>query len=105
MAITSIKLKSGPAANVLYSTSTVSKAITAVYLCNTNGSTTTANVYVVPAGRSDIGNCVIYSNVSIASSDSQIADTERLILEAGDSIWANCSVDDAITMTVSSVGI
>lgn len=105
MAITSRKLTTGTAANVLYSTATASKAVTAVYLCNTSGGTVTANVYVVPAGSNDIGNCVIYSNVSIASSDSQIADTERLILEAGDSIWANCSVANGITMTISSVGI
>ena len=105
MAITSKKLKTGTAANVLYSTLTGSKAVTAVYLCNTTAGTVTANVYVVPAGSNDIGNCVIYSNVSIASSDSQIADTERIILEGGDSVWANCSVDNGISMTISSVSI
>jgi hypothetical protein len=105
MAITNKLLTTGTAANVLYSTSTVSKAVTAVYLVNISGTSATANVYVVPTGRSDLGNCVIYSNVSIANSDSYIADTERIILEAGDSVWANCSVANGVVMTVSSVGI
>lgn len=105
MAITNKVLTTGTAANVLYSTSTSSKAVTAIYLCNKNGGTITANVFVVPAGSADIGNCIIYSNVSIAGSDSLIADNERLILEAGDAIHANCSTANGLVMTISSVGI
>ena len=105
MAITSVKLTTGTAANVFYSTATASKAVTAVYLCNPNGTPTTANVYIVPTGRTDVGNCIIYSNVSIAGFDSYIADTERLILENGDAVYANCSVANGIVMTISSVGI
>lgn len=107
MAITNKRLTSTTAANVLYSTASASKAVTAIYLCNVSGTAVTANVYVVPAALNgtDIGNCVIYSNVTIASFDSYIADSERLILEAGDSIWANCSVANGVVMTISSVGI
>jgi hypothetical protein len=105
MAITSRVLTTGTAANVLYSTAASSKAVTAVYLCNKTGGTVAANVYVVPAGSSDIGNCIIYSNVSIAGFDSYIADTERLILESGDAVYANCSTANGLVMTISSVGI
>lgn len=105
MAITNARLTTGAAANVLFSTSTVSKAVTAIYLCNPNGSAVTANVYVVPAGSTDVGNCLIYSNLIVASSDTSIADSERLILESGDSVYANCSVANGIIMTISSVGI
>lgn len=105
MAITNKVLTTGTAANVIYSTVAASKAVTAVYLCNKNGSAVTANVFVVPAGSTDVGNCIIYSNVSIAGFDSYIADTERLILEAGDAIHANCSLANGVIMTVSSVGI
>ena len=103
MAITSVKLQTTNG-NIVYGTSTSTKAVTAIYLCNVSGSMATANVFLVPAG-SDPGNCHIYSNLNIASSDSQISDTERIILDAGDSIWANCSVNDAIVMTVSTAGI
>lgn len=105
MAITNRVLTTGTAANVLYSTASASKAVTAVYLCNPGGASVTANVYVVPAGSTDVGNCLIYSNLIIASSDTSIADTERLILEAGDAIYANCNTADGIIMTISSVGI
>lgn len=105
MAITNAILTTGTAANVLYSTSTSSKAVTAVYLCNPTGAAVTANVYVVPAGNNSIGNCLIYSNLIIASSDTSIADSERLILEAGDAVYANCSAVNGIIMTISSVGI
>lgn len=103
MAITSAQLTTTNA-NVLYGTSTQSKAITALYLCNVSGSTVTANVFLVPAGGT-VANCRIYANVNIAGFDSYIADTERIVLDAGDSIWANCSVANGIVMTLSSVGV
>lgn len=103
MAITSTKLQT-TAANVLYSTATTGKAITTIYLCNVSGTTSTANVFLVPAGGT-VAESRIYSNLNIASTDTSIADSERIILEAGDSLWANCSVNDSIVMTVSSVSI
>ena len=103
MAITSVKLQTTNA-NVVYGTSTQKKAVTAMYLCNVTGSTATANVFVVPAGGT-AADCRIYSNLQIAGTDTQISDTERIILDAGDSIWANCSTNDAIVMTVSTAGI
>ena len=108
MAITNASLTT-TAANVVYGTSTQSKGITSIYLCNVTGAMATVNVFIVPStGLTDaanISNYRAYSNLAIASSDSSIADTERIILDAGDSIWANCSVNNAIIMTVSSVGL
>lgn len=103
MAITSTKLQT-IAGNVIYGTSTQQKAVTAMYLCNISGSTATANVFVVPAGGT-VADCIIYSNLQIASTDTQISDTERIILGAGDSIWANCSINDGVVMTISTAGV
>jgi hypothetical protein len=108
MAITSTQLQT-TAANIVYGTSTQSKGITSIYLCNVSGAMATVNVFIVPstvvADTANVANCRAYSNLAIASSDSSIADTERIILDAGDSIWANCSVNNAIVMTVSTVGL
>jgi hypothetical protein len=103
MAITSVKLQTTNG-NIVYGTSTSTKAVTAIYLCNVSGSGVIANVYVVPAGGTP-GDCMIYSNLNITTTDTHISDTERIILDAGDSIWANCSVNDAVVMTVSTAGI
>jgi hypothetical protein len=103
MAITNATLNT-TAANVLYAASNAGKAVTTIYLCNVSGSTATANLFLVPAGGT-VADCRIYSNLNIASTDTSIADTERIILENGDSLWANCSVAGAVVMTVSSVGI
>lgn len=74
-----------------------------MYLCNTTGSAVTANVYLVPTGGTpDL--CPIYSNLSIAAGDTHISDTERIVLDSGDSLWANCSVNGAVVITVSSTG-
>jgi hypothetical protein len=98
--ITSVQLTT-TAANIIYGTSTQSKGITAMYLCNTNGTSATANVFLVPAGGT-VADCRIYSNLSIAASDTHISDLERIVLDAGDSIWANASGN--IVMTISSMG-
>jgi hypothetical protein len=103
MAIVSTQLTTSNA-NVTYGTGTSTKAVTALYLCNVTGTVQTANVFLVPAG-SNPANCRIYSNISIAGFDSYIADTERIILETGDSIWANCSDTNAIVMTLSTAAI
>ena len=101
MAITSTKLTT-TAANVIYGSSTQSRAITCIYLCNVSGVTASANVFLVPAGGT-VADSLIYNNLNITSTDSSISDAERIILDAGDSIWANCSVAGSIVMTISSV--
>jgi hypothetical protein len=103
MAIVSTQLTTANA-NVVYGTSTSTKAITALYLCNVSGTAETANVFLVPAGA-DPANCRIYSNITIAGYDSYIADTERIVLENGDSLWANCSAGNTVVLTLSTAAI
>lgn len=100
--ITSVPLTT-TAANIVYGTSAQAKGVTAIYLCNVNTSAQTANVFLVPAGGT-VANCKIYSNLQIAVSDTHVSDTERIILDAGDSIWANCSSNGTIVMTISTMG-
>lgn len=90
-------------ANIISGTSTVTRGVTAMYLCNTTASSVTANVYLVPSGGTPAA-CPIYSNLTISAGDTHVSDTERIVLDNGDSIWANCSVNNAIVITVSSTG-
>jgi hypothetical protein len=103
MALINRKLTS-TTANVIYGTELENIAVTCMYLCNTTALTVVVNLFAVPVG-STVANCVIYNGLSIAAADTVILDAEKIILGQGDSLQANCSVNNAISMTVSYVGI
>lgn len=86
-------------------TSTGSSAITTIHLCNYTNSTVTANIYAVPSGGVANSSTILYSNVSVTAYNTLIIYQEKLILDNGDQIDANCSVANSITATVSSIGI
>ena len=93
------------AANILVSTGTGGVAVTTMYFCNRSGSTTTFNLYVVPAGFAANTNNIVYSNKTITSGDTYIVDWEKLVLSPGDTIKANANVGNAIVATVSTIGV
>jgi|688.fasta_scaffold975743_2 hypothetical protein len=102
----SVLLDSGQAAaNVFACASTNGDAITTMYFCNRNGSTTTFNLYVVPAGFEANSNNIAYTNKTITAGDTYIIDWEKLVLGPGDSIRANANVGNAIVATVSTIGL
>lgn len=103
MALISQKLTTSTA-SILAGTANENKAVTCIYFCNTTGSTVSVNLFAVPNGGT-VTDCIIYNNLSIAAADTAIIDMEKIILGDGDSIQANCSVSNAIAMTVSYVGI
>jgi hypothetical protein len=108
MAITNTKLPIGPFANVAYAPANQTRVVTTMYICNTGNVATTANVYLVPAQANiaDPFGTLIYSNFSIKAGDTMVIDGERIVLENGDSIFANISTGtpNSVIMTVSSVG-
>jgi hypothetical protein len=61
--------------------------VSVVYFCNTGG-TTTFNLYLVPSGGSASPTNIVYNNVQVASNDTYVMDTEKLILGNGDKIVA-----------------
>lgn len=86
-------------------TSTGSSATTAIYFHNINGSAQTFNLYVVPNGQT-VGNVhQIYGDKSVASKDTYIIDMEKLLLDNGDSLYANASANSAIVTTISYTSI
>lgn len=93
------------AANILAVTSVGGQAVTTMYFCNRNGSTTTFNLHVVPAGFVANSNNIVYSNKTVAAGDTYIVDWEKLVLGQGDTIRANANVGNAIVATVSTIGV
>jgi hypothetical protein len=77
-----------------------------MYFCNTDASTRTLNVYLMPQGTATTDTSVqIYKDVQIAAGDTLVVDMEKLVLSDGDMIQATASANVAITATVSYVGI
>lgn len=92
------------AANILVSSGS-GVAVTTMYFCNRSASTTTFNLYVVPAGFTANANNVAYYNKTITAGDTYVVDWEKLVLSPGDTIRANANVGDAIVSTISTIGI
>ena len=85
--------------------SELTNAVTAMYFCNTSSGPQTFSVYALPAGEvADISN-VIYYNIQISPTDTFVLDTERLILDDGDSIVAIATQSNVIVATISYVGV
>lgn len=86
MALTSTPLTTS-VGNIFVSSN--SNAITTMYFCNTGDTTAYFNVHAVPAGSSPDMNNIIYYQVPLASRDTYVIDTEKLILENDDRLCAS----------------
>jgi len=80
-------------------TSVGTHAITVIYICNSGSVAVPFNIYAVPNGSVPGGNNIIYSSVPLTVNDTYVIDTEKLILNNGDSIHANLAVPAMTTTT------
>lgn len=78
--------------------------ITTMYFANYGGSQVTINIYAIPSGGTAGNSTVIYSGVPIASNDTLVVDTEKIVLGNGDRIMANVSAN-TVTATLSILGM
>lgn len=85
MALTSTILTTTPTNAFL---SNGNNAVTTMYLCNTGNITAYFNIYAVPAGTQADAGKLIYYRVPLTSYDTYIIESEKLILQDGDSIKA-----------------
>lgn len=104
MSIQNTVLTTSPG-NILVGSGTLGTATSTIYFCNRNGTATTFNLYVVPAGFTANANNIVYSNKVVASNDTYIADIEKIYLGNGDTLQASANTGNAIVATVSSIGI
>ena len=104
MAITNSLITTGDAANVYISSG--SSAITAIYVCNVNGTAQTFDLYAVQSGTAltTVSNR-IYSSVEVQAGDTYVIDTEKMIFSSGDMLRANASASNSFAVTISYIGI
>ena len=79
-------------------------AITTMIFCNiTTGTAATMNLYIVPNGSNASPNTQVLNAISIPATETFMFDTEKIILENGDAIYAQASSSTTITATLSSI--
>jgi hypothetical protein len=86
-------------------TSTGNSATTVLHFCNYSNNGATANVWLVPSGGTANSGTIIYSNVALTGQNTLVVDTEKIIFANGDAIYANASLANSVTATVSYIGI
>ena len=92
------------AGSTLY-TSTGGSAITAMFFMNNHTGTVVIQLHVVKSGGSIAATNKIIKDLSITAGDTYIIDTEKLLLDDGDSIRATAVVDSVVNVTVSYIGV
>ena len=79
----------------------VTTVVTSMYFCNLGDTQATFTVYAVPYGQAVSPIHTIYENIQLAPHDTYIVESEKLMLDYGDSVCAVASTDNEITATVS----
>jgi hypothetical protein len=98
MTISSFSLTPTPSAIF---TSIGTSVISAGYFCNVDqGSSQMFSVWLVQNGQSPADDNLIYTNVHVVSGDTYVMDREKIVLDNGDSVYANCTA--SITATLST---
>ena len=102
MAFTQTSLDTSP---VEIFTATRNTVVTAVYLANTSGSNRTVTVYLVPLSGSAGALTTVYKDHGVLANSTGAVLTERIVVETGDSIWADADAGAVVTATVCSIGV
>lgn len=79
------------------------QAVTTIVACNVSTVTSTLSMFAVPYGGNAGPSTQILSNIVLPGGETFAFDKERFVLEDQDSFFAQASVANAITITVSSV--
>jgi hypothetical protein len=102
MALRTIKLGTTP--TELY-TSIGTNALVVGYFCNTDANAVMVNVHAVGAGDTASADNLIYNRINITSLDTYVIDSEKLILDNGESLWASATTPDVVIATANTIGV
>ena len=88
-------------------------AVTTIALCNTAAPDTanettnavTVNIYIVRSGKSYGSGNKIVSSLNIPAGETVFFSEERIVLETGDSIVVEPSVNNIVSVTVSALAV
>ena len=86
-------------------TSTNDSAITTMVFCNTTVAAATLTEYLIPNGSASGDDTTIIKDLNIAAKDTYVFDTSKFILSNLDKVTAVSGTNNAITATISYVGI
>lgn len=77
-------------------------AVTTIIMCNVSTATVNVSLFAVPDGG-NAGFTTQILNIDLPPKESFALDKERFVLDNLDSFWAQGSLDDAVTITISAV--
>ena len=80
-------------------------AITSMFFCNTTSTDSILQVHLVPDGGTFRNDNKIIHNLTINPGDTFTFDTEKIILDSGDSIQAKADPPGSISATLSYVRV
>ena len=82
------------------------RAITGILFCNTSGNTDVkVTVYLVPVGQPVSARRMILNQISIPATETFAMDSERFLLDNGDTIQVAVDHDNILACTVSHIGL
>jgi len=86
-------------------TSSGQSAITAAFFLNDHSSAVALDLHIVKSGQTAAASNRIIKSLSINAADAYVLDTERLLLENGDFLYASADVDNVVYTTISYIGV
>jgi hypothetical protein len=81
-----------------------SYAVTSMFFCNLSNDPISLTLYLVPNGDEANFSNIVFTNLTIQGLDTFALDTEKVILDNGDSIWA-ASSDADLSVVLSIVRV
>lgn len=82
------------------------QAITTVFFCNQSDTVDClVDVYLVPVGQTPGMESLVMKKLPLVANETFVFDTEKLVLSAGDSIYAQTSQPNTAVATVSSMAM
>jgi len=80
------------------------QAITTMFFCNTSPTiSTTLNLFLLPVGGAAGPSTQVIKSLSLPATETFVFDAEKIILENGESVWAQAADDNIVIATISSV--
>lgn len=90
-------------------TSVGSSVVTAAYFCNSGSFPVLLTVHAVPSGNSATVDNAIYYQIPLTINDTYVLDSEKLVLDDGDSLHAvinlTANANVRVVATVSTIGV
>jgi hypothetical protein len=80
-------------------------AVTSMFYCNTTDQESVLQVYIVAGGQTPRNDNKIIHDLTISPGDTFTFDTEKIILDSGDSIQAKVNPSGGISCTLSYVRV